>query len=323
MESIKSFLSLVLFGSFTLGGLCLVLPPYWLFKILSFLIRSLFPEDVKGKVVLITGASSGIGEHVAYEYAKRGARLALAARRKDRLTKVAEKARELGSPDTLIISADVSIPEHCEKMIQETVDHFGTVDHLVNNAGITTSKLLEEYSDIKEMESIMDTNFWGSIHSTRYAIPHLRRSKGKIVVMSSAAYWVPSPRVSIYSGSKGALISLFEGLRVEMGSDVKITLVSPGFVESEITTIRSDSGHNNDEAQAAKDWWISYLKTARLPVAKVEECATAIVRSACRGDRYVTEPNWVILTYYVKLLCPELLEFSQRLLVIDFVKKFM
>ncbi|KAL8137559.1 hypothetical protein V2J09_003560 [Rumex salicifolius] len=322
MESIKSFLSLVLFGSFTLGGLCLVLPPYWLFKILSFLIRSLFPEDVKGKVVLITGASSGIGEHVAYEYAKRGARLALAARRKDRLTKVAEKARELGSPDTLIISADVSIPEHCEKMIQETVDHFGTVDHLVNNAGITTSKLLEEYSDIKEMESIMDTNFWGSIHSTRYAIPHLRRSKGKIVVLSSAAYWVPTPRLTVYSGSKGALIGLFEGLRVEMGSEVRITLVSPGFVESEMTTISCNSTLQNNGTQDANEYWNSYLKKLRFPVAKVEGCAAAIVTSACRGDRYLTEPKWMLVTFYIKLLCPELLEFSQRLMT-HYYKKFL
>lgn len=124
MDLINSFLNLVA-PPFTFFTLLFLFPPYYGFKLFLSTLRSLFPEDVAGKVVLITGASSGIGEHLAYEYASRGACLAIAARREDRLQQVAEAARYLGSPAVISIAADVSNVDDCRRMVHQTVDYFG------------------------------------------------------------------------------------------------------------------------------------------------------------------------------------------------------
>ncbi|CAK7336759.1 unnamed protein product [Dovyalis caffra] len=229
-----------------------------------------------GKVVLITGPSSGIGKQIAYQYARRGARLALVARREDRLQQVANEARKMGSPDVITVCADVSKVEDCKRFVDEAMEHFGQMDHLVNNAGIACVDLFEEITNISDLTSVMDINFWGSVYGTYFAVPYLRRSQGKIIVISSAAGYLSLPRSSIYNASKAALISLYESLRVEFGSDIGITIVTPGLVKSEMTT---------GELQ-------SKAKFQSIPIESAEECAKAIVDSACRGDRYLTEPSW-------------------------------
>ncbi|KAH0870675.1 hypothetical protein HID58_077697 [Brassica napus] len=181
--------------------LFLFYPIYLFIKLLNCVRKHLCVENVAGKVVLITGASSGIGEHVAYEYAKKGADLALVARREDRLQIVAETSRKLGSRDVIIIPGDVTKINDCMKFISETISHFGKVDHLINNAGVSQTVLFENFSQIQDANPIMDTNFWGSTYITYYAIPHLRKSKGKIVVIASAAAKIAIPVATIYSGS--------------------------------------------------------------------------------------------------------------------------
>ncbi|KAF5191206.1 11-beta-hydroxysteroid dehydrogenase-like [Thalictrum thalictroides] len=105
--------------------LLVILPPYLLYKFVNSIIKQFTMEDLTGKVVLITGASSGIGEHLAYEYAKKGARLSLVARREKKLQEVAEKARKFGSPDAIFICGDVSKSNDCKRFVEETVNHFG------------------------------------------------------------------------------------------------------------------------------------------------------------------------------------------------------
>ncbi|XP_011033350.1 PREDICTED: 11-beta-hydroxysteroid dehydrogenase-like 4A [Populus euphratica] len=216
--------------------LLIILPPYLVFKLLSYIKRSIFSENVAGKVVLITGASSGIGEDLAYEYAVRGARLALVARREDRLRAVADKARNLGSPNVFHVRADVSKVEDCKRIIDETLNHFGHLDHLVNNAGISQAEYFEDCTEVSDLTHIMDVNFWGSAFCSRFAIPHLKRSKGKIVVISSVAPWSRTPKLSVYNASKAALISFYDTLRVEIGSHIGITIVMPGLIDTEMTS---------------------------------------------------------------------------------------
>ncbi|KAE8705943.1 11-beta-hydroxysteroid dehydrogenase-like 2 [Hibiscus syriacus] len=122
----------IIFPLLTILFLSFFMPPYLILKLISNISRSFRPENVAGKVVLITGASSGIGEHIAYEYARKGAHLALVARREDRLGAVADKSRRLGSPDVLIISTDVLIiptdvsrSEDCKIVVDKAVDYFG------------------------------------------------------------------------------------------------------------------------------------------------------------------------------------------------------
>lgn len=309
MELIHSFLNLVS-PPLTFFSLLFFLPPFWALKFFLSTVRTIFSEHVAGKVVLITGASSGIGEHLAYEYAKRGACLALAARREHQLEEVADAARQIGSPDVITIRADVSKVEDCRRLVEDTVIHFGRLDHLVNNAGITCASLLEDATNVTNFRPVMETNFWGSVYTTRFAIPHLRNSNGKIVVISSAASWLPAPRMAVYNASKAALLSFFETLRVELGGDMHITIVTPGYIESELTQgkfLMQDGKMDVD--QDLRD-----VQVGAVPVGSVINCAKAIVNSAVRGERYLTQPSWFRVTYIWKVFCPEILEWSYRMM---------
>ncbi|XP_075480680.1 11-beta-hydroxysteroid dehydrogenase A-like [Primulina tabacum] len=309
MELVHMFLDLVA-PPFTFFSLMFFLPPFQIFKFFLSVLGTLFSEDVAEKVVVITGASSGIGESVAYEYAKRGACLVLAARREKSLQEVAEMARELGSPDVVVIRADVSKVEDCRRVVDQTMNHFGRLDHLVNNAGIMSVAMLEEIEDITQFKQIMDINFWGFVYMTRFAAPYLRNSRGRVIVLSSATSWLPAPRMSLYNATKAASLQFFETLRVEFGPDIGVTVVSPGFIESELT----QGKFLNKEGKMVFDEDTREAQVNIIPVQRVESCAKAIVRSACRGERYVTQPSWVRTTFFWKLFCPEVVEWVYRLM---------
>nr|KAJ0227984.1 hypothetical protein LSAT_V11C100012500 [Lactuca sativa] len=123
MDLIHNFLNIVSV-IISVISFIFILPILSLFRVLRFCIRSVSPEKLAGKVVLITGASSGIGEHLAYEYAKHGSSLALVARREDLLAAVAGKAKELGAPEVIVIKADVSKLQDCKRLVDETINHF-------------------------------------------------------------------------------------------------------------------------------------------------------------------------------------------------------
>ncbi|OMO49593.1 Short-chain dehydrogenase/reductase SDR [Corchorus olitorius] len=143
MDSIHKLINFLL-PPITILLLLFFLPSYLIFKTLSYIIRAVRSENVAGKVVLITGASSGIGEHLAYEYARRGARLGLVARREYRLCAVTDKCRQLGSPDVIAIPTDVSNQEDCKRFVGKAVNYFGQLDHLVNNAAIIKLSMFQD-----------------------------------------------------------------------------------------------------------------------------------------------------------------------------------
>ncbi|KAF7135408.1 hypothetical protein RHSIM_Rhsim08G0192200 [Rhododendron simsii] len=182
MDSIHKLLNIVL-PLISLFSLFIFLPAILLFKISGSILRSVFSENVSGKVVLITGASSGIGEHLAYEYAKGGACLVLVARREKQLQEVACKARRLGSPDLIVESGDVSKVEDYKRFVDAALNHFG--------------KCMYIYIYVYQTLAL-NINFWGFAYCTHFAIPHLRKSRGKITVVASMAQWCPVPRASIY-----------------------------------------------------------------------------------------------------------------------------
>ncbi|ESR50119.1 11-beta-hydroxysteroid dehydrogenase 1A [Citrus sinensis] len=310
MDLVNEFLNIVA-PVLTIAILPSFLPLYLLFKFLHFVIRTINAEDVAGKVVLITGASSGIGKHLAYEYARRRARLVLVARRERQLREVADQAELMGSPFALAIPADVSKVDDCKHFVDVTMEHFGRLDHLVTNAGVVPMCLFEDYTDITKPAPAMDINFWGSAYGTYFAIPYLKQTKGKIIVVASAAGWLPPPRMSFYNASKAAKIALYETLRIEFGGDIGITIVTPGLIESEIT----GGKFLNKNGKLEVDQEIRDVQISLLPVQPTEECAKAIVNSACRGDRYLTQPSWVGVTYYWKMLWPEIIEWCNRVLL--------
>ncbi|XP_023519994.1 11-beta-hydroxysteroid dehydrogenase 1B-like [Cucurbita pepo subsp. pepo] len=288
-----------------------IYPIYFFFKFISFIIRSISAEDVAGKVVLITGASSGIGEHLAYEYAKRGAYLALVARRDHRLRDVADVAEILGSPYALVIHADVSNLDDCQRCVDTTVGHFGQLDHLVNNAGITSINLFEEYVDPRNIASVMDTDFWGTVYCTYYAIPYLKQTRGKIIGIASSAAWLPTPRLSFYSASKAAVISFYETLRVEIGSEIGITVVTPGLIESEMTKGK----FMFEDGKMYIDQELRDAVMSVMPIEPVGGAVEAMLRAGCRGDEYVTEPPWLRMSFYWKMFLPEVVEWLNYLFI--------
>ncbi|KAL2935744.1 11-beta-hydroxysteroid dehydrogenase 1B [Bienertia sinuspersici] len=270
-------------------------PPFLFLRFVVSKLKSIFSEDVAGKVVLITGASSGIGEHLAYEYAKRGARLTLVARRQQRLQNIAEITRYLGAPDVLVIPADVTKVEDSKHFINETVNHFG-----------------RQFTHATNAAPVMETNFWGSVYSTHFAIPHLRKSRGKIIVTASSGAWLPVPRMAVYCASKAAIMSFFETLRVELGGDIGITIVTPGLTESELTKGKFLS----KEGKMVFDQEMRDVLVSAAPVEPAERCAKAIVDSACRGDRNLTVPSWMKVTVLWKMFLPEVLEWCNHMMSI-------
>ncbi|KAH7866158.1 hypothetical protein Vadar_016498 [Vaccinium darrowii] len=309
MDLIHMFLNLVL-PPFTFFTILLLVPPCLAFKCFTSFLTFFFHENLAGKVVLITGASSGIGEHLAYEYAKRGANLAISARRENRLREVADRVLELGAPDVIAVRADVSNVDDCRRFVEETVKHFGRLDHVVNNAGILHVCMLEEVDDVTNLRPVMDINFWGSVYTTRFAVPHLRNTGGKIIAICSSASWSALPRMSVYNASKAAMLAFFETLRVELGSDIHITIVTPGFIESEMIQGKCQAR----DGKLTLDQNIMDAQVGIFPVARVDSCARAIVNGACRGERYVTEPKWFMFTYWVKVFVPEATEWTMRML---------
>ncbi|KAJ9559722.1 hypothetical protein OSB04_004882, partial [Centaurea solstitialis] len=277
-----------------------VFPIILLFRLLRFCVRSAFQETLAGKVVIITGASSGIGEHLAYEYARSGASLVLVARREELLAAVARKAVEIGSPDAVVVKADVSKFLDCKKFVDEAIKHFGKVDCLINNAGTGIGGLFEKQLCITNHTSTMDINFWGSVYATHFALPHLKKSKGRIVVIGSCSGWFATSRLSVYNASKVAQQSFFETLRVELGSDIGITMVTLGMIDTPLP-------NNNFLTKANLKW---------LPKESVEGCAKAIVNSASRGDEYLTEPEWMYTVFLWVTLFPELMYMIRRFIVV-------
>ena len=188
----------------------------------------------KDKVIIITGASSGIGLASAKLFASLGARLSLAARSIDRLESL---AREI-SPDpesmVLCVKTDVSVEEDCRNLIEKTVAKFGGIDILVNNAGISMRAMFRDL-DLSVIKSLMDVNFWGTVYCTKYALPYLLEAKGSVVGVISIAGYAGLPGRTGYSSSKYAIRGFLDTLRIEHLYDgLHVMIFAPGFTASNV-----------------------------------------------------------------------------------------
>lgn len=188
----------------------------------------------RGQVILVTGASSGIGAELARQCAAAGAHVALAARDGARLAQVAAECRTRGG-DALVLTGDVSIEADCKRLVDETVAHYGRLDTLINNAGLGASGRFDDITDLSIFETLMRVNFLGSVWCTAYALPHLKESRGRIVAISSLTGLTGVPKRTAYAATKHAMAGFFDSLRIELdGTGVSVTVVYPGFVFSEI-----------------------------------------------------------------------------------------
>lgn len=200
---------------------------------------------MKNKVVVISGASSGIGKACAWHFAKNGSKVVLAARRIDKLKVIGEEMMSAGY-EVLTIQADVSIESDCERLISETISKFKGIDVLINNAGISMRATLEDM-DLSVMKKVMDINFYGTVFCTKYALPHILKSKGSVVGVSSIAGYKGLPARTAYSASKFAMQGFLESLRIEnLKKGLHVLIACPGFTAS---NIRNTALSKNGEIQ--------------------------------------------------------------------------
>lgn len=197
----------------------------------SNLRKSFKNQEFKDKVVIITGASSGIGKECAIAYAGRGAKVVLAARNYENLIELKNEIHA-NKGEAICIKTDVTFEDDCKNLINETINNYGKIDILISNAGLSMRALFSEV-DLKVLKSLMDVNFWGLVYCSKYALPYLLRSKGSLVAVSSMAAFTALPARTGYCASKSAVNGFINALRLEnLKKDIHIMLVSPGFTES-------------------------------------------------------------------------------------------
>ena len=196
-----------------------------------------------GKVVVITGASSGIGKACAIEFAQQGAKVVLAARRENELKKVEDEIKRQGN-DAISIKTDVKNIEDCKILIDITVEKYGKIDVLINNAGISMRANFEDL-DISVIKELMDTNFYGAVYCTKFGLPHLIKQKGTVIGISSISGLTPLPGRTGYAASKHAMDGFLNTLRLENTKNgLHVLIVHPGFTNSNIRKLALNKNGN-------------------------------------------------------------------------------
>jgi NADP-dependent 3-hydroxy acid dehydrogenase YdfG len=192
--------------------------------------------NLEGKVVLVTGASSGIGQATALALSKAGAKVAVGARRADRLKLLAEDA----PGEILVLDLDVTDQQSIRDAVAATVEHFGALDALVNNAGIMLSGMILN-ADTAEWSRMVETNLLGSMYAVHAALPHLLESKGTVLQVSSTSGRIASAAGAAYSATKFGITGFIESLRQEVTTQgVRVVVVEPGFVSTELASHITD-----------------------------------------------------------------------------------
>lgn len=257
-----------------------------------------------GQVVLVTGASSGIGAELARQFASAGARVALAARNRARLEEIADECRQAGA-EAFVVTGDVALEADCRHIVESTVAHFGQLDTLVNNAGLGSSGRFDEVTDLSIFDTLMRVNYLGSVWCTAHALPHLKHTRGRIVAISSLTGLTGVPKRTAYAATKHAMAGFFDSLRIElMDSGVSVTVVYPGFVFSEI----------NQRALAPDGQPFGERAYRRKPgeTMETDECVRQILRATARRQRDLVMTWRGKIGRVLKLLSPSLVDGMAR-----------
>jgi short-subunit dehydrogenase len=253
------------------------------------------------KVIVITGASDGIGAELARQWAARDRgelALVLAARNVERLQAVAAQCASHGAR-TLVQRCDVGVQAECDALVRATIDAYGRLDTLVNNAGMSAHARFADTPDLKWTEALMRINHWGSVWCTHAALPHLVRSGGRIVAVSSVAGLVGVPFRTAYCATKYAMTGFFEALRAELaGAGVSVTIANPRVVATQIR-------HHGYNAQGQPAGFSGLDERHAM---SVERCARLIIDGAEARRREIVMTPKARLGRWLKLLLPGVVE---------------
>ncbi len=255
-------------------------------------------DKFKDKVVIITGASEGIGRALALSLSSQKPKLVLAARNNERLMQLKEEAEPKGSK-CIVVPTDVSNKAECKNLIDRTISEYGCLDVLVNNAGRTMWTTLQELEDPSIIEQLIRINYLGAAHCTYHALPHLIKSKGQIVGVSSVAGLNGVPTRTAYAASKHAMFGFFDSLRIELKSTgVTVTMIAPDFVLSEM--------HRRAFGKDGKPLGQSPLQEDKVMTA--DECAALIIKAMENRKRLAILSPRAKLGRWVKLIAPDLID---------------
>ncbi len=203
---------------------------------------------MKGKVVIVTGASSGIGKALVQDFARMGCSVVAASRNEEQLRMIAGTLNSEGHQVCPVV-ADVSIEADCKRIIDTCIETFDTIDILVCNAGLSMRAAFIDL-DLNVIRKLMDTNFWGTVYCTKYALPHVLKNKGSIVGVSSIAGFQGLPGRTGYSASKSAMHGFLETLRIEhLNEHLHVMIACPSFTSTNIRkTALNKDGHIQGES---------------------------------------------------------------------------
>jgi short-subunit dehydrogenase len=229
----------------------------------------------RDKVVLITGASSGIGEELAWQLGQAGAKLTLAARRRELLDNLAGRIAAAGNPRPLVVQCDVLRDSDLQEAVAETVRQGGKLDVVIANAGFGVVGALRKLA-VEDYRRQFETNVFGVLRTIVAALPEIEKSHGNVVIVGSVAGWVASPGASPYAMSKFALRALANSITPELRlAGVKVTLISPGFVVSNIRRV-DNQGKFQEGARDGVPAWL---------VMSTEKACRQILRAVARGKQ--------------------------------------
>lgn len=247
---------------------------------------------MQGKVVIVTGASSGIGKALVYEFAKRGAKMVMAARNLEELEKIEQELKDK-NVESLPVQTDVTKESDCKILVEKTIEHFGKLDILVNNAGISMRAMFDEL-DLDVIHRVMDVNFWGTVNCTRFAIPYLLASKGSLVGIISVAGFLGLPGRTGYSASKFAVRGFLNTLRVEnLKRGLHVLVAAPGFTASNIRkTALTATGSQQGESPRAENKMMTAERCAEIIVNGIEKRKREIVMTLVEGKISVFLSKW-------------------------------
>ena len=234
--------------------------------------------NLKDKIIIITGASSGIGKSLAFEFAKRGANLVLAARQYVTLCELTDELINQHHIKAIAVQCDVTKEEDCDHLIKQALVTFNKIDVLVNNAGISMRALFVD-TDLAVLKSVMDVNFWGTVYCTKYALPEILKTKGTVVGVSSIAGYKGLPGRTGYSASKFAMNGFLDVLRIEnLKTGIHVLTACPGFTASNIRNRSLDkSGKQQGESTMHEEKMMSSDEVAKIIADGIENRARTLI----------------------------------------------